>query len=56
MELKKCPFCGCEAIAHMDESWYWEWEVICIKCGCTLGHFDSEEEAVEAWNKRVDTE
>ena len=56
MELKKCPFCGGEAIVDMDESWYWKWEVLCIKCDCTLGHFNHKEEAIKAWNKRVNTE
>lgn len=52
-KLKPCPFCGGEAVVDMDESWFWEWEVFCIKCGCALGHFDTEEEAIERWNRRA---
>jgi len=54
-ELKPCPFCGGEAIAEMNENWYWEYEVYCTKCGATFQtSFDTEEEAVKAWNRRAD--
>ena len=51
-ELKPCPFCGSEPILDMDESWYWEWQVYCICCDATQGHFLNKEAALEAWNRR----
>ena len=48
--LLPCPFCNGEAMAY--EAWTGAWYVLC-DCGCRLGDFDTEAEAVEAWNKRV---
>ena len=65
-ELKACPFCGCDAgigtVIYDQESdtaklngqrkfWY----VNCIACGANnrgLVGFQSEAEAIEAWNRR----
>ena len=52
-DLKPCPFCGARGFVEMDESWYWEYHAYCIKCSATLGHFDTESEAIEAWNTRT---
>jgi Lar family restriction alleviation protein len=50
-ELRKCPFCGGEAETY---SYYFnEWYIGCRECSCDLGVFDTKEEAIEAWNKRV---
>lgn len=57
-ELKPCPFCGTgaemvEEIRHHatgNKIWY---RPICPECQCDLGMFYTEEEAVEAWNRRV---
>lgn len=59
-ELKPCPFCGCKA---------WVSEHTCIKgrptyyhthctgCGVSdLKHHKSTEEAIEAWNRRVEAQ
>ena len=51
-ELKKCPFCGGEAVVEMDESWYWYWEAHCVNCSVTLGYFETREEAIKVWNTR----
>lgn len=56
-ELKSCPFCGEKAVVEMDEGWYWEWNVYCSECGIHFpNHFETKEEAIEAWNRRVDNE
>lgn len=56
-ELKKCPFCGGEA----EVDWYTDngnethWFVYCCDCSCELsfGAKISKEQAIEAWNNRV---
>lgn len=48
-ELKRCPFCGGEAEVDGFPLRY----VRCKECGAETGAFDSEEEAIKAWNKRV---
>ena len=50
-KLKPCPFCGGEASMYIayDDGYY----VCCDECGCGLPVYNTEEEAIEAWNKRV---
>lgn len=50
-ELRKCPFCGGEA--EISTYYFIEWYIGCGECSCDLGVFDTKEEAIEAWNKRV---
>ena len=50
-ELKPCPFCGGEAETY--PYYFNEWYIGCSECSCDLGVFDTKEEAIEAWNKRV---
>jgi len=57
MKLKPCPFCGSSASEewHMNSFWNEEFPVVCCdndQCGARTGYCDSEEEAVEVWNKR----
>ena len=59
-ELRKCPFCGGEATAsEIQDTWQNDtrhWYILCDECSCCLGgygEFTTEEEAIEAWNKRV---
>ena len=55
-ELKPCPFCGGEA--HVVETIHGKtlpW-VRCKDCGMETPMLDTEEEAIEAWNRRVDNE
>jgi len=52
-ELKRCPFCGGEAHAYMNNFWW----VACEKAnhGCvTMGAFLSKKEAIDAWNRRAE--
>ena len=52
-ELKPCPFCSSKNIVIND---YHSMTVFiqCNDCGVTFPHFESEQEAIEAWNRRVD--
>jgi Lar family restriction alleviation protein len=61
IELEQCPFCGdtaflseytyeldsCHVIMHFVE---------CNGCHATTYEYDSEEEAAEAWNRRIDND
>jgi Lar family restriction alleviation protein len=53
-ELKKCPFCGDER--HAVYPHQGRFIVCCRGCGVKLGFglYKTEQEAVEAWNKRAD--
>lgn len=65
-ELKPCPCCGSKAIIGMYGdgfgrygSGHGGYAIHCsniYKCGLTQMKFDSEEEAIEAWNRRVNDE
>ena len=53
-ELKLCPFCGGRAVLRHDSSGYY------VKCNngmCkvmpTTWYYDEENEAINAWNRRV---
>ena len=50
-KLKPCPFCGGEASMYIayDDGYY----VCCDECGCGLPVYNTEEEAIEAWNRRT---
>lgn len=65
-ELKPCPFCGGEAKLDIGEDWdvdmYNEpyptacYSVVCKGCGTMNGYFETESEATELWNRRVNNE
>lgn len=54
-KLLPCPFCGGKNINLVDYS-----EVIvfvqCDDCCATFPHFDTKEEAINAWNRRATDE
>lgn len=56
-ELKPCPFCGGEGfVAHRTQPAEigWFYGCGCKRCRVQFGCYnDSEEEAIEQWNKRV---
>lgn len=59
-ELKKCPLCGEEALigtVHLKGSKYEvRYIVFCkntVNCGCRTAMFQSHNEAIATWNKRV---
>lgn len=56
MKLKRCPFCGGEAIrgiaCHVHEDY--AFRVECRECKIVTPFYDTEAEAIEAWNRRAD--
>lgn len=55
-ELKPCPFCGGKAEIYdgITFGFQRQYEPRCVKCECAIGLYDTEEQAAEAWNRRVD--
>ena len=56
-ELKNCPFCDGKAIIRRrnpDHIMRDKYFACCTSCKNKTGYYDSEEEAIVAWNKRVD--
>ena len=56
ISLLPCPFCGGNPDIHAR---HWtngnhEWWISCIKCFSETTIFDNPEEAIEAWNTRVE--
>ena len=50
--LKPCPFCGGKAKLSRWEAIH-EYSVFCTKCNAVAGDYeDTEEKAIERWNKR----
>lgn len=57
IELKPCPFCGGEADCSNSRFIQYgrkKWAVECPCCGVVSHFFDTEEEAIAAWNRRTD--
>ena len=53
VKLKPCPFCGGKAIIDGCDDTLWI--VICKKCDASIGYKETECEAIDAWNSRVET-
>ena len=58
-ELKKCPFCGSKAYAYKSKNFLGQeyWGIECESNECIVhtmvADYSTKEEAIEAWNKRV---
>lgn len=51
--IKRCPFCNGEAkLRELIDGAY---VVECYNCRLDMGEFETEEEAVNAWNRRTDS-
>lgn len=51
-KLRKCPFCGGEAEIYVSDVTD-RAVVYCADCDAQIGIKQNEQEAIEAWNKRV---
>ena len=51
IKLKPCPFCGGRAIIDGCDDTLWI--VICKECNASIGYKETEQEAIDAWNSRV---
>ena len=47
--LKRCPFCNQEASVLTERE---DYRVVCGNCAASTGCFETEKEAVAAWNTR----
>ena len=59
IDLKPCPFCGGEAdvIEHLFHRLDSSYGLQCKKCKAeTYQFYESEEKAIEAWNRRAGEE
>ena len=51
-ELKPCPFCGgTPIVSGCDDTL---WFVVCKECNALIGYKETKQEAIEAWNSRVE--
>jgi Lar family restriction alleviation protein len=60
-ETLKCPFCGGEAkikcgeiVNRYNTAVYRHYHVECMSCGVDTRNFDTDDEAIEAWNRRTE--
>lgn len=57
LEAKPCPFCGGKAkFYQIGKEYGIVWKVMCgarVDCSTLLNDFDTLEEAIGAWNKRI---
>lgn len=58
MDLKPCPFCGSKAELHKRDVLDTSYIVECSNGTCPASYmlgwdYETEEEAIEAWNRRV---
>ena len=51
-KLKPCPFCGGHAIIDGCDDTLWS--VICKKCAASIDYNETKQDAIEAWNRRIE--
>ena len=58
--LKPCPFCGGDAkikcgeiVNRYNTAVYRHYHVECMSCGVDTRYFDTEADAIEAWNRAM---
>ena len=54
-KLKKCPFCGSEAVQYEPRDKGDFFVIICNECS-GMNEGDTVQEAIEAWNRRASHE
>lgn len=52
-ELKLCPFCGGNKVGVRTDDNGISWYLFCEDCGLMCGYALTQEDAIEAWNRRV---
>ena len=59
-ELKPCPLCGRAGerwnVVSIGKKFSSSWRVKCKLCGVTTTSYSTEEQAVNAWNRRLNNE
>ena len=60
-QLKRCPFCGGEAILVADTVEYFGAKITCADCGATMSMYDMSKDnsikgVTEAWNRRAEVD
>jgi Lar family restriction alleviation protein len=51
--LEMCPFCGEKDQVELAPTTNSFWYVMCLDCGVATENYERPEEAVAAWNRRV---
>lgn len=53
-EALPCPFCGSDKIYYIDSDEYIpEYKLICADCRASTDFYNTKEEALAAWNRRM---
>lgn len=59
-KLKQCPFCGNKAISYFSfEDWGFDtYKIVCSgdRCKIQTPSYQSRDDAIKSWNKRVNDE
>jgi Lar family restriction alleviation protein len=55
-DLKPCPFCGCIDMVPHHHKDIDTFQILCTDCLSLGPHLDTEQEAIDAWNKRAGEE